>query len=148
MRLENLASDMNISINDLRESSRLQEWLEKNARGGSRYTEQVFAHFGVRSDDARLQRPEYLGGGRSHVMVSEVLNTSDTANAPQGNMAGHGISLGKSNTFSQYFKEHGYVIGILSVRPTTAYSGGIPRMFCNKFDKFDFPFPEFAHLGS
>lgn len=138
--------ELSASINDLRRSARLQAWLERNALGGSRYIEQIFAHFGVKSDDARLQRPEYLGGGKTPITISEVLNTSSTATEPQGNMAGHGIGVGNTNRFSKYFKEHGYVMGILSVLPRTAYQQGIPRDFL-KYDKFDYYFPEFANIG-
>lgn len=136
-----------VTINDLRRSVRLQEWLERNARGGARYIEQILSHFGVKSSDARLQRPEYLGGGKSPVVISEVLQTSSSdSTTPQANMAGHGIAVGSSHQFSRFFEEHGYVIGILSVLPRTAYQQGVPRHFL-KTDKFDYYFPEFAHLG-
>lgn len=134
------------TINDLRRAVRLQEWLERNARSGSRYIEQILAHFQVVSKDARLQRPEYLGGGKTPVTVSEVLSTYGDANVPQGNMAGHGIAVGNTNQFSRFFEEHGYVLGIMSVLPSTSYSQGLPKHF-QKFDKFDYYFPEFAHLG-
>ncbi|AXL15643.1 major capsid protein [Microviridae sp.] len=139
------------SINDLRQAFRLQEWLEKNARGGSRYIEVIKSHFGVTSSDSRLQRPEYLGGGKSPVSISEVLQTSETGVAssdptPQGNMAGHGINVGGGNNFSYYSQEHGYIIGLMSIMPKTAYFQGLPKHF-KKFDKFDYYFPSFAHLG-
>lgn len=148
-----LSSATASSINDLRQAFRLQEWLEKNARGGSRYIEVIKSHFGVTSSDARLQRPEYLGGGKSPVSISEVLQTSETVttativnNTPQGNMAGHGINVGGGNNFSYYAQEHGYIIGLMSIMPKTAYYQGIPKHY-KKFDKFDFYFPSFAHLG-
>lgn len=135
------------SINELRRAYRLQEWLEKNARGGARYIEQILSHFGVISSDARLQRPEYLGGGKNPVMVSEVLQNSATNDvSPQGNMAGHGVSAGSTPFFKRYFEEHGYIVGIMSVTPKPAYMQGLPRIF-SKFDKFDYFFPEFDHLG-
>jgi len=136
------------TINDLRNAFRLQEWLEKNARGGSRYIESILSHFGVRSSDARLQRPEYLGGGSSPVTISEVLQTSANASepTPQGNMSGHGISAGANNSFSYRCEEHGYIIGIMSILPKTAYQQGVPKHF-RKFDKFDYYWPSFAHLG-
>ncbi len=137
---------LNITINDLRTSSRLQEFLEKNARGGYRYIEQLLSHFGVKSSDARLQRPEYLGGGRQPVVISEVLNTSGTATEEQGTMAGHGISVGTANRASQRFEEHGWLMGIMSVIPRTNYQQGIHRKF-SRTDKLDYYFPEFAHLG-
>lgn len=142
-----------VTINDLRRSIKLQEWLEKNARGGARYIEQIFSHFGVKSSDARLQRVEFLGGGKTPVMISEVLQTSGSPAAdspltetPLATMAGHGISVGSTHEFTRFFEEHGIVMGIMSVMPKTAYQQGTPRMF-TKFDKFDYYFPEFAHLG-
>lgn len=135
------------TVNDLRRSIRLQEWLERNARGGARYIEQILSHFGVLSSDARLQRPEYLGGGKTPITISEVLQTSSTdATTPQGNMSGHGISYGTQNGFSRRFEEHGYIIGLISILPRSGYHQGIPRHF-SKSDRFDYFWPEFAHLG-
>lgn len=134
------------SIADLRKAARLQEWLERNARGGARYIEQIFAHFGVKSSDARLQRPEFLGGGMNPVVISEVLSTFSSENTPQGNMSGHGLSVGHDNQFTRFFEEHGYIIGVMSILPRTSYQQGIPRTF-RKHDKFDFYFPEFAQIG-
>jgi hypothetical protein len=135
------------TVNEFRRAMRLQEWLEKNARAGSRYIEQILSHFGVRSSDARLQRPEYLGGGKSPVIVSEVLQTSSTdGTTPQGNMAGHGVAVGNTHGFRKFFEEHGFIIGIMSVLPRTSYYQGLPRKF-SKFDKFDYFWPSFAHLG-
>ena len=145
LKIENI-DGINISINELRTAARLQAWLERNALGGSRYIESILAHFGVKTPDYRLQRPEYLGGGKTPIVVSEVLNTSATASEAQGNMSGHGIGVGKSNSFKKYFTEHGYIIGIMSVLPRTAYQEGIPRTF-KKFDNLDYFFPEFANLG-
>lgn len=135
------------TINELRLAEHIQRWLEKNARGGARYVEQILSHFGVRVPDYRLDRPEYLGGGKSPVQISEVLQTSSTdATSPQGSMAGHGYSVGNKNRFKYTFDEHGVVLGILSVLPRTGYMQGITRQLV-KFDKFDHYFPEFAHLG-
>lgn len=139
--------ELGININDLRTSNALQRWFERNARGGSRYIEQILSHFGVRSSDARLQRPQFLGGGRMPISVSEVLQTSSTdETSPQASMAGHGISAGINNGFKHYFEEHGYIIGIMSITPRTGYQQGVPRDF-TKFDNMDFYFPEFAHLS-
>lgn len=138
------------TINDFRRAIKLQEWLEKNARGGTRYTELIWVHFAVRSQDGRLQRPEYITGAKSPVIISEVLNTTgDTGAAnplPQGNMAGHGVSVGKGYNGSYYATEHGYIIGICSVRPLPAYQQGIPRTFL-KFDPLEYFWPSFAHIG-
>ena len=103
------------TVNDLRRAFKLQEWLERNARAGSRYVETLLAHFGVRSSDARLQRPEFIGGGTSPIMVSEVLQTSQgTATSPQGTMAGHGLNLGRNGNVHKYCEEHGFIIGTVS----------------------------------
>jgi hypothetical protein len=137
----------NTTINDLRRAYRLQEWLEKNARGGTRYVESILSHFGVKSSDARLQRPEYITGVKSPVIVSEVLNTTgQTTGLPQGNMAGHGISVSTGKSGSYYCEEHGYIIGIMSVMPTTAYQQGIPRTYL-KNDTLDYFWPTFANIG-
>lgn len=135
------------TINDLRRAYRLQEWLEKNARGGTRYIESILSHFGVKSSDARLQRPEYITGVKTPVVISEVLNTSGTlGELPQGNMAGHGIAVSSGRSGSYYAEEHGYIIGIMSVMPKTAYQQGIPRTFL-KLDPLDYYWPSFANIG-
>ena len=136
-----------VYVNDLREAIQVQRFLERNARSGTRYIEFILSHFGKRTPDFRLQRPEYLGGGKSPIVISEVLQTSSSdMTTPQGNMAGHGFGVGNTNSFTREFDEHGIVIGILSVLPTTAYQQGLPRQF-TRFDKFDYLFPEFVHLG-
>jgi len=135
------------TIEELRRATKLQKWLENNARGGSRYIEQIMSRFGVRSSDARLQRPEFLGGGRTPLVISEVLQTSSSdATSDQGNMAGHAVAVGNSHTFKKFFEEHGWVIGIMSVVPKTSYQQGFDRELL-KDDKFDYYQPEFAQLG-
>jgi len=135
------------TINDLRRAFRLQEWLEKNARGGTRYIENILTHFGVRSSDKRLQRPEYITGIKSPVIISEVLNTTGTdGQLPQGNMAGHGLSVSSGNYGSYNVEEHGYIIGIMSVMPKTAYQQGIPKTYL-KNDPLDYFWPSFANIG-
>lgn len=137
------------TVNELRRAFRLQEWLEKTARGGARYIEMIWSHFNVRSSDARLNRPEYLGGTKQPMVISEVLQTSESGiagNTPLANMAGHGISVGSGNTVNYRAEEHGYLIGIMSVMPQTAYQQGIPKHF-SKFDYLDYAWPDFAHLG-
>lgn len=146
-----LESATAVSINELRKASALQKWLELAMRGGSRYTEMLFNFFGVKSSDARLQRPEYLGGGKKPVVISEVVSTynnSDNAeDQPVGEMYGHGVSMAKGyNTGKKYFEEHGYIIGLMTVLPRTAYQQGLNRTWF-KFDKFDHYFPQFANLG-
>jgi len=142
------------TINEFRRALKLQEWLERSARAGSRYIEQILVQFGVRVPDFRLQRPEFLGGSRNPMQISEVLSTlqqvdpssGDPVGTPQGDMSGHGLSFGNNNGFSQRFQEHGYVIGIMSVLPRTAYQQGVPRHL-TLFDKFDYPWPLFGNLG-
>lgn len=135
------------TINDLRRAFRLQEWLEKNARGGTRYIENILTHFGVRSSDKRLQRPEYITGVKSPVIISEILNTTGAdGGLPQGNMSGHGLSVSTGKYGSYYCEEHGYIIGIMSVMPKTAYQQGIPRTYL-KNDTLDFYWPSFANIG-
>jgi len=134
------------TINDLRRAFRLQEWLEKNARGGTRYIENILTHFGVKSSDARLQRPEYITGVKSPVVISEVLQTGQSDTTPQGNMAGHGISVTSGRAGSYFCEEHGYIIGIMSVMPKTAYQQGIPKTFL-KNDSLDYFWPSFANIG-
>jgi len=150
--LPNVTADLSTataaSINDLRLAFQVQKWMEKNARSGARYVESVLAHFGIRSSDARLQRPEFLGGGRSPIVVSEVIQTAPTVagQTALGTMAGHAFSAQQSHEFTKSFEEHGYIIGILSIMPRTAYQQGVARMW-NRASKLDFYWPAFAHLG-
>lgn len=143
-------SDLSIestTITDLRRAFKLQEWLEKAMRGGSRYIEFIRSMFGVHSSDKRLQRPEYITGVKTPVVISEVLNTTGTEDLPQGNMAGHGVSVTTGKYGSYYCEEHGYIIGIMSVMPKTAYQQGIPKHFLKTNSAFDYYFEQFAHIG-
>lgn len=135
------------TINDLRTAFRIQEWLERAARGGSRYIEMIKSMFNVNSSDKRLNRPEYITGVKSPVVISEVLNTTGTDDAPQGNMAGHGISVGTGSYGKYYCEEHGYIMGIMSVMPQTAYQQGIPKHFLKTTSPYDFFWTPFANLG-
>lgn len=135
------------TINELRRAFAAQRFLEAEARGGSRYIEELLNIFGVRSSDARLQRPEYLGGSSQPIVISDVLQTSSTdSESPQGNQAGTGASIGGTHGFTRHFEEHGYVIGIMSIVPEASYMQGLPKMF-TKFDRLDHYWPQFAHLG-
>ena len=152
-RVENLSSSLDFQINELRKASALQRWLEKQALGGYRYIETIYSHFGVKSSDRRLQRAEYLGGGKTPVLVSEVLNTSATTNPsdtsqvmPQGTMTGHGISAGETMAFQTQIEEHGYIMGIMSIMPKPAYHQGVHKHWLRN-DKFDYFWPELANLG-
>ena len=147
--IQNMSSvDGTVDINDLRTATRLQRWLERNARAGTRYVEHLLSHFGVRSSDARIQRPEYLGGGVTPIVVSEVLNTNaaTVSNEDLGYMGGHGISVGQTNNATKYCEEHGYIMGLLSIIPKTGYSQGVPKHF-SRSTNLDFYWPEFAQLG-
>lgn len=137
-----------LSILDFRRANALQRWLEMNARGGSRLKETIFNHFGVRVPDERLQRPEFLGGGKVPVNISEVLQVSQTtSDSPQGNPSGTAVSAGTGVGFrNKFFSEHGFVFGIMSIMPRPAYQQGT-RKFWRKFNKFDYYWPEFAHIG-
>ncbi len=139
----------------LREAFQIQRWLELNARAGVRYSEFLKAHFGLAPRDEVLQRPEYLGGTKSSIVVSEVLQTSSTVQpspdgkekgSPQGNLAGHGLGAMSDFICSYTAKEFGYIIGIASWMPKPSYQQGVNRMFSRK-TKYDFYFPEFAHLS-
>lgn len=140
---DNVAS---FTINDLRSSFALQTWLERNSRCGSRYIEQILSHFGVRSSDSRLQRPEYLGGSRIPVQVSSVAQSSESGETPQGNLAGNALSVGVGKRITYFAEEHMYIIGFMYVQPKAVYSQGMSRLLKRK-EFYDFFFPEFAHLG-
>lgn len=135
-------------INDLRYAFQVQRFLEKNMRGGVRYIEMILSHFGVKSSDARLQRAEYLGGGKSSVMFDEVLQTSadDNQPSPLATMAGRGISAQRSHRFRRFFEEHGWIIGIMSIMPRSTYSQGMSKMWTRP-NRYSYYWPVFSHLG-
>ena len=138
------------TINQLRQSFQIQKLLERDARGGTRYTEIIRSHFGVASPDARLQRPEYLGGGSTNISISPIAQNSATglsgSTTPIGNLAAFGTFLGKGHGFSQSFVEHGYVIGLVSVRADLTYQQGLRRHW-SRSTRYDYYFPAFATLG-
>ena len=138
------------TINQLRESFQIQRLLERDARGGTRYTEIIRSHFGVVSPDARLQRPEYLGGGSTPVTINPIAQTSATAagagSTPLGNLAAMGTALAMGHGFTQSFTEHGIVLGLVSIRADLTYQQGMRRMWSRR-TRYDFYFPVFAHLG-
>lgn len=136
------------SVNDLRLALALQRYEEARARYGSRYTEYL-AYLGIKSSDARLQRPEYLGGGRQTIQFSEVLQTAPTTSGNDlgvADLKGHGISAVRSNRYRRFFEEHGYVISMLSVLPKTMYQQGLHRTW-NRRTKEDFFQKELQHIG-
>lgn len=134
------------TVNDLRRAYKLQEWLERNARAGTRYIENILAHFGVRSSDARLQRPEYITGVKTPIVISEVLNTTGFE-IPQGNMAGHGIAVLSTGNKPYFCQEHGWIIGIMSILPKPAYQQGLEKKWLKFRDPFQYFWPSFAHIG-
>jgi hypothetical protein len=142
-----LSSATAATINQLREAFQVQRLYERDARGGTRYTEIIRSHFGVVSPDARLQRPEYLGGGSTPVNINPVAQTSSTdATTPQGNLAAIGTASAHGHGFVKSFTEHGIIIGLVSVRADMTYQQGLNKMF-SRSTRFDFFWPTLAHLG-
>lgn len=147
----NLGADMSnvqgVSINALRQAFALQRLYERDARGGTRYTEIIKAHFGVSSPDARQQRPEYLGGYHMPININQVIQNSATdSTSPQGNTAAYSLSTMSRSMFTKSFTEHGFVIGLAVVRQDHTYQQGIRRMWSRK-DRTDFYWPALANLG-
>lgn len=134
-----------ITVTALREALGLQRYEEARARFGSRYTEYL-RYYGVAAADARLQRPEYLGGGKQTVQFSEVLATAETDDTPIGSLKGHGIGALRSNRYRRYIEEHGYVFTFINVQPRTMYVQGLPRTW-NRRVKEDFHTLELEHIG-
>ena len=136
-----------LTINDLRQAFQVQKLLERDARGGTRYTEILRSHFGVVSPDARLQRPEYLGGSSTRILMNSVAQTAATNDVtPQANLSAFGLFGDSFHGFSKSFVEHGYIIGLVNVRADLSYQQGINRMWSRK-SRLDFYFPVLAHLG-
>lgn len=135
------------TINSLREAFQIQKMFERDARGGTRYTEIVRAHFGVTSPDARLQRPEYLGGGSSPININPVAQTQETTETtPQGNLAAIGTGSLHNHGFSKSFTEHGVVIGLVNARADLTYQQGLNKMWSRQ-TRFDYYWPALSHLG-
>ncbi|QXP07850.1 MAG: major capsid protein [Arizlama microvirus] len=138
------------TINQIRQSFQIQKLLERDARGGTRYTEIIRSHFGVISPDARLQRPEYLGGGSTPININPIAQTSASAasgtNTPLGTLASMGTALAHNHGFTQSFVEHGVIIGLVSIRADLTYQQGLARMWSRE-TRYDFYFPAFAMLG-
>ena len=135
------------TINQLRQAFQIQKLYERDARGGTRYTEIIRAHFNVVSPDARLQRPEYLGGGQAIVNLHQVPQTTEGASTPQGNLAAYGTSvLQGGHGFTKSFTEHSLIIGVVSVRADINYQQGLNRMW-SRNTKFDFYWPALSMIG-
>lgn len=134
-----------VSINSLRQAFQIQKLLERDARGGTRYVEILKSHFRVTSPDFRLQRPEYLGGGTSFINISPVANTSDTATADQGKLAGVGTGSVRGG-FAKSFVEHGVIIGLINARADLTYFQGLDRMWSRQ-TRYDFYWPSLSMIG-
>lgn len=144
--IADLSSATAATINSLRQAFQIQKLLERDARGGTRYVEILRSHFGVVSPDARLQRPEFLGGGSVPVIINPVAQTSSTdLTTPQGNLAGYGVVNGNMG-FTKSFVEHGVVLGLVMVRADLSYQQGLNKMFSRR-TRYDYYWPAFAHLG-
>ena len=145
-----LSQATSATINQLRQSFQIQRLLERDARGGTRYTELLRAHFGVTPQDYRLQRPEYIGGGSTYVNVNPIAQTSATSISggatPLGNLAAMGTALASGHGFTYHAQEHGYIIGLVNVRADLTYQQGLNKMW-SRSTRYDFYFPVFAHLG-
>jgi len=137
------------TINQLRQAITLQQYLEKDARGGTRYTEFVFNHFGVKSPDARLQRPEFIGGGHANILTTAIPQTSATgltgSTTPAGNLSASGHVTGRTG-FTYSSTEHGYILTLVSARAELSYSQGMRKMW-SRSTRYDYPVPLLANLG-
>lgn len=149
----NLGSAGSFNVATIRQAFQIQRWMELNARGGVRYTEFLRSHFGIAPKDEVLGRPQYIGGTKSSIVVSEVLQTSRTEDStetqqgsPLGRLAGHGLGASSDYICTFTSKEFGYIIGLASWMPKPSYQQGVNKIFSRK-TKFDFYFPEFAHLS-
>lgn len=145
-----LSTATSATINQLRQSFQIQKLLERDARGGTRYTEIIRAHFGVISPDARLDRPEYLGGGSAPLIINPIAQTTQTGvtggSTPLGTLAAVGTTVANGHGFTQSFTEHGYVIGLANVRADLTYQQGLRKLWSRQ-TRYDFYFPAFAMLG-
>ncbi|AXH77970.1 MAG: major capsid protein [Microviridae sp.] len=138
------------TVNQLRQAFQIQKLLERDARGGTRYTEIIRSHFGVISPDSRLQRPEYLGGGSTPININPIAQTSGTGitggSTPLGQLGAMATALHSGNGFTQSFTEHGYIIGLVAVRADLTYQQGLRKLW-SRSTRYDFYFPVFAALG-
>lgn len=149
---QNLVADLGnataATINELRLAFQLQKLYERDARGGTRYIEIIKSHFGVTSPDARLQRPEYLGGERIPINIDQVIQTSSTmeGTTPQGNTGAYSLTGNQGSYFKHSFVEHGYVLGLACVRTEHTYQQGLEKIW-NRKNRFDFYWPSLANIG-
>lgn len=141
-----LSQATGVAINTFRQAFMIQELLERDARGGTRYNELIESHFGVRNPDARLQRPEYIGGGQTNLNITPIAQTAPTAGVPLGALGAAGTAAGGSHRASYAATEYGYIIGLISIKTELAYQQGIHRMW-HRNTRYDWYYPEFAGLG-
>jgi len=143
-----LSTAIDVTVNQLRQSFQIQRLLEKDARGGTRYVETIKSHFGVTSPDFRLQRPEFLGGGSTPLIVNPVANTTGDggSNPVQAELAAFGVAVQDKHMFTKSFTEHGYLIGLVSVRADLTYQQGLERMW-SRSTRYDFYWPSLANIG-
>lgn len=134
------------TINELRQAFQVQKMYERDARGGTRYIELIRSHFGVTSPDARLQRPEYLGGGSTKINITPIAQTSQTDTTAQGSLAAMGTAAFNGHGFTKSFTEHCILIGLVNVRADITYQQGLNRMFSRQ-DRLDFYWPSLSHIG-
>lgn len=142
-----LTNATSATINQLRQAFQLQRFLERDARGGTRYIEIIKSHFGVTNPDFRLQRPEYIGGIHSDIEMTTIAQTNETGQTtPQGNLAAMATSFDSKRVFNKSFTEHGFIIGVASVYAPNTYQQGLNRMWSRQ-TRLDYYWPAFAHLG-
>jgi len=141
-----LSNATTFDVADIRAAVQIQRWLERNARSGARYTEVLEAHFDESPTDDRLQRPEYIGGWRQQITITEVLQVSETAETPQGNRAGIGSAYGGGHVGNYKALEYGIVMGIMSIMPRSMYTQGMNRQWLRR-TRYDFLWPEFVNLS-
>ncbi len=134
------------TINQLRQAFQIQKLYERDARGGTRYTEVIRSHFGVTSPDARLQRPEYLGGGQSPININPVAQTSEAGTTPQANLSAFGTSTIMAHGFTKSFTEHCILMGLINIRADLNYQQGLNRMW-SRSTRWDYYWPALSHIG-
>ena len=143
----NLSSLTSADISDIRTAVQTQKWMERNMRGGSRFTEVIRAHFDESPTDERLDRPKYIGGSRHHISITEVVQTSSSDNSsPQGNMCGHGLCADEAYITEYRVKEPSIILGLISIMPKAGYEDGINRQWLSG-SRFEEYWAEYAHLS-
>lgn len=144
---KDLNSFSGVTVEELRVRMQMQSFLERNEIGGSRYTEMLYAHWGVKDPDGRLQRSEFIGGHKQPIIINDISQTSaPTDDDPLGQWAGQALSSASGRSLKYHVPEHGFIIGMLCIMPRTGYFQGLQKMW-KRFDRLDYYWPSFAHLG-